>query len=160
MTFSQYEVPAPGLYAAVVVFISHPIFMFPPAKSSFSVGVIVQTHTLQVLLTLILLFPSPSAMMMLFDKVAGSHETFAQMIVLLIHVVIPRQELYQIATLFPVHVASIRFKRAPYPIPTLLLPLAFDKSALYPIQILFDPVVLPRAACSQIQTLFSPQVFD
>jgi hypothetical protein len=69
------------------------------ATSSLTVGLVVPIPTFQVLSTLILLFQEPSAMIILFERVADNPVTFDPSIVLFEPVVIPLPVLYPRAVL-------------------------------------------------------------
>jgi hypothetical protein len=76
-----------------------PVTLRLPTTSSLAPGVEVQIPTLPVASTLILWFPSPSAMIILFERFDARPVTLAPIIVLAEPVIIPSAVLYPIAVL-------------------------------------------------------------
>jgi hypothetical protein len=119
--------------------VNNPVIFTVPFTSSLYPGVLVPIPTFPVDPTLILLFPLPSAMMMLLERFPARPVTLAPRIVLPEPVVIP-----------PAVLA---------PIAVLLSPLTLSTRAATPSAVLFDPDVFAERESTPLAVLFDPVEF-
>ncbi len=114
------------------------IFIFP-AISSLAPGLSVQIPTAPVDDTLILLLPSPSAMMMLLERSDASHVTLAP------RIVFPEPDIIPHAVLAP---------RA-----VLLSHEILSRREATPLAVLLEPLILAERVNTQLAVLDAPVLF-